>query len=359
MKISSFAHNLHDRLHVFGFVLYLVCVGSSMAAGQTVSRVPVLIGEPWEICVMPDLGPLKGPVARNQHIVDHGFLLRPDGKWTLWACIRGTAAGRIFYGWEGDSLTEGPWRPIGVTAQADARWGENAVGPNPESGTVPGSPPKNAQRWSGPVIQAPYFMKWGDEFLCFYNSHGIRVMTSRDGKNFTRRGDPPNGNLLYADGGRDVMVLPLNGVLYAYSTISTTNRRGYIMLRTSTDLKNWTPGKNVNEGGPGGSGPVSAESPFVVALDGYFYLFRASSETGKTYVYRSTVPDDFGVNDSSKLIATLPLKAPEVIQHDGQWFISDLGNFQAIKMRRLRWEVHNAQNDGGQKPPQAKATSGQ
>lgn len=158
-----------------------------------------------------------------------------------------------FFGWEGDSITEGPWRPIGVTEQADARWGENAVGPNPESGTVPGSPAKNAQRWRGPAIQAPYFMKWGDEFLCFYNSSGIRVMTSRDGKNFTRRGAPPDGNLHYADGGRDVMVLPFDGVLYAYSTISTTNRRGYIMLRTSTDLKNWTPGKNVNEGGPGGA----------------------------------------------------------------------------------------------------------
>jgi hypothetical protein len=144
---------------------------------------------------------------------------------------------------------------------------------------------QHAQRVA--VIQAPHFLKWGDEFLCFYNSNGIRVMTSRDGKTFARCGTPPDGNLLYTEGGRDVMVLPVGGVLHAYSTISTTDRRGNVMLRTSTDLKNWLPGRNVSEGGPGGSGPVSAESPFVVALDGYFYLFRASSEDGKTYVYRS------------------------------------------------------------------------
>jgi hypothetical protein len=337
--------------------LLLASAGFCAAAGQAVPRVPVLEGEPWDICVMPDLGALKGPVPHDQHIVDHGFLLRPDGKWTLWACIRGTAAGRILYGWEGDSLTEGPWRPLGVTAQADPLWGENAAGPNPESGTVPGTPQAKAPRWRGAVIQAPYFLKWGDEFLCFYNSNGIRVMTSRDGKTFTRRGTPPDGNLLYADGGRDVMVLPVGGVLHAYSTISTTDRRGYIMLRTSTDLKNWTPGKNVNEGGPGGRGPVSAESPFVVALDGYFYLFRASSEDGKTYVYRSLVPDDFGVNDNSKLVATLKLKAPEVIQHEGRWFISDLGSFQALKLRRLRWDSQETDSRSNANPIQPGAPS--
>jgi hypothetical protein len=126
-------------------------------------------------------------------------------------------------------------------------------------------------------------------------------------------------------------------VIHAYSTISTFDGRGYIMLRTSTDLQTWSAGKNVNEGGPGGAGPVSAESPFVVALHGYYYLFRASSENGRTYVYRSATPDDFGVNDSSKLVATFRVKAPEIVEENGEWFISDLADFKGLKVARLRW----------------------
>lgn len=324
----------------FTSVVPALAIMTSSQAADAIPRVPVLEGESWDICMMPDLGELRDPDPKKQHIVDHGFLRRPDGRWTLWACLRGTAAGRLLFGWEGETLENGPWKPVGVVARADASWGENiSKGPNLESGTVrsalaPGKGPK----WPGEVIQAPHYMEWKGEFLCFYNSNGIRVMTSTDGRTFTRRGSMPEGNLLYAEGGRDVMVLPLGGVLHAYSTISTEDKRGYVMLRTSTDLKSWTPGRIVNEGGPGGGGPISAESPFVVALDGFFYLFRASSNDGKAYVYRSATPDDFGVNDSTKLIATLKLKAPEVILHEGGWFISDLGSFQSLKLRRLRWD---------------------
>jgi hypothetical protein len=187
-------------------------------------------------------------------------------------------------------------------------------------------------------------VKLGDTFHCFYNSGGIRLMTSRDGKNFTRAGTPPDGHLLYGDGGRDVMVLPIEGVFHAYSTVSTTDGRGYIALRTSRDLKTWTPLKNICEGGRGGVGPVSAESPFVVARDGFFYLFRASSNDGTTYIYRSRTPDDFGVNDDSRLIATLKVKAPEIIDHGGEWFISDLADFQGLKLARLKWSPTAAGN---------------
>ena len=301
--------------------------------------VPEIASDWWRICTMPDLGALNGPDAKKQQIVDHSFIQRPDGKWTLWACMRGTGPGRILYGWEGDSLEKGPWAPLGIVARATQTWGENAGGgANLESGTVPPANHPKGERIGPPeVIQAPHFARLGDTFHCFYNTNGVRLMTSRDGKNFTRVGTPPNGNLLYADGGRDVMVLPIDGVFHAYSTISTQDKRGYIILRTSRDLKTWTPAINICEGGKGGVGAVSAESPFVVFREGFYYLFRASSNDGKTYIYRSRTPDYFGVNDDTNLIATMKVKAPEIIEHGGEWFISDLADFQGLKVAKLKW----------------------
>ena len=41
--------------------------------------------------------------------------------------------------------------------------------------------------------------------------------------------------------------------------------------------------------------------------------------------------------DDRNLIASLPVKAPEVIRHDGQWYLSDLADFQGLMLHRLQW----------------------
>ena len=286
-------------------------------------RMPVIDSDWWRICTMPDLGELNGPDPRRQHVVDHGFIRAANGRWQLWACIRGTAVGRLLYGWEGGSLEEGPWEEHGVAARAQAEYGE-AAGP-PEA------------------IGAPFFAKFGETFYCFYHSGSIRLMTSQDGVHYERRPGADGTSLLYPDGGRDAMVLRIGGRFFAYSTVSTVAadgwKRGFVIVRTSDDLERWSDYTIVSEGGRGGGGPVSAESPFVVEMDGCFYLFRASSISFDTYVYRSADPYNFGVHDDSKLIATMPIKAPELVLHEGQWYISDLSDFQGIKLARLRWEA--------------------
>jgi hypothetical protein len=83
---------------------------------------------------------------------------------------------------------------------------------------------------------------------------------------------------------------------------------------------------------------VSAESPFVCQQDGLFYLFRSSSIDFNTYVYASNTPFHFGVNDDSKLVAILPIKAPELVTHNGRTYISDLADFKGIRLRRLEWQ---------------------
>jgi hypothetical protein len=304
----------------FAILLFLFFLNATSQTESTEGHIPVIDSKWWRICTMPELDSLNGPDLKRQHIVDHGFLRRPNGSWLLWACMRGTAPGRILYGWEGISLTEGPWQPIGVVARAQPEWGEKT---NPEA------------------IQAPYFLEADSGYYCFYNSNGIRMMFSPDGEDFRRVEFRENNNVLYSEGGRDVMVMEENGTYYAWSTVSTVAgdgwKRGFVILRTSTNLRNWSDYTIVSEGGVAGNGVVSAESPFVIKIGEYYYLFRASSITFKTYVYRSSTPYNFGVNDDSKLITTFPIKAPEIIRDGDDYYISDLADFQGIKLARLKW----------------------
>lgn len=267
---------------------------------------------------MPDLGELNGPVARKQNVVDHGFLRLPDGRWKLWACLRGTAVGRLIYGWEGDSLTAGPWRETGIVLRADAASGE---------------PCANGVEQVG----APFFWKTADRTLCFYHGNGIRKLVSRDGDRFERAG------LTGIPGGRDVQILEHGGAYLSYATVTAPDSResnrltSWIVASRSPDLENWEGEVVVSKGGKPGDGPVDCESPFVVFLDGFFYLFRSSSITFLTYVYRSEDPFDFGIDSDAKLIAEFAIKAPELLCVDGRWFLSDLFDFQGIHMTEMQW----------------------
>ncbi|MCB1096527.1 MAG: hypothetical protein KDN22_13200 [Verrucomicrobiae bacterium] len=299
-------------------------IGKRLQAGDkeqaAIPRKPVLGEKSWAITTMPDLGELAGPNPKKQHIVDHGFIRDATGKWQLWACIRGTAVGRLLYGWQGDRLTSGPWESKCVVMRADASVGENVK--------------EEVEK-----IGAPHFLHLDGTWYCFYHSRGMHLARSSNGVDFARVLNEKGTSHCGIPGGRDVMVLEHGGRYYAYATVTTSDgKRSFVIGSESDDLTQWSKGRIVREGGEGGDGPVASESPFVVALDGYFYLFRASSHDFKTYVYRSQDPMDFGIHDDSTLITTMRLKAPEILQIEDQWYISDLADFQGIRMHELNWE---------------------
>ena len=142
---------------------------------------------------------------------------------------------------------------------------------------------------------------------------------------------------------RDPMVLKIGDLWYCYYSCTLDNRtRGFMAARTSPDLEQWSDYTIVMEGGSPGNGPWSAECPFVVTLDGYYYLFRTQTYRPEvTHVYRSRDPLDFGVHDDSKLIATLSVAAPELIQDGKQWYISSTDDYQGITLQRLRWDLQD------------------
>lgn len=307
------------------FCLFSLVV--TISSSQTLQvYVPTLIGESWRVCHFPDLGDIAGDDATKMHIVDHSFIQDNNGKWQLWACIRGAKPGRILYKWEGENLENTSWTDMGVAARADESWGEQSL---PQE-----------------LMQAPHFVKIDGKYWCFYNSREVRVMFSDDGKKYERERFHRGNNILtHANGfcrGRDPMVFKDDdGTWYLYTTVSYSRDGGHeaaeVIVRSSKNLTNWSDYTVVSKGGIGGSGPVSSESPFVVKYRGKYYLFRASSISFLTYVYCSDTPYNFGIDNDDKLIATLPLKAPEVFEYNGQWYISDLADFKGIKLYKMEW----------------------
>src|SRR5690606_2353940 len=80
---------------------------------------PAIEGEWWQVAGNPDLGAYTTP---EQEPVDFGIWQASDGTWQIWSCIRRTGCGgrtRLFYGWEGQNLTDKDWKPMGIKMEAD------------------------------------------------------------------------------------------------------------------------------------------------------------------------------------------------------------------------------------------------
>jgi hypothetical protein len=79
----------------------------------------------------------------------------------------------------------------------------------------------------------------------------------------------------------------------------------------------------------------------VEPVRGEFYLFRTQryGANAQTMVYHSRDPLNFGVGDDKDFyVATLPVAAPEVFQHEGRWYIAALlPTLKGIQVAPLKW----------------------
>jgi len=289
---------------------------------RPISR-PRIVADWWRIAGSPDLGNLS---STNQQPVDFGLWQASDGSWQLWSCIRHTKeAGytRLFYRWEGSTLTNTDWQPKGVAMRADPRFGEKAGG-----------------------LQAPFVFRDQSKFIMLYGGwDDICSAASLDGKDFQRMTNGEGRATLFgakAGNIRDPMVVRIGDVWHCYYTMHPQNR-GADYCRTSTNLKDWSEPRLVAQGGKAGGGPYSAECPFVVELEpGRFYLFRTQhyGKDASTSVYFSMDPFDFGLdNDKDHFVCTLPVAAPEIIKDKDEWFIAALlPDLKGIQVSHLIWE---------------------
>ncbi len=298
-------------------------------ASEKVLR-PIIDGRWWQVAGDPDLGEYTSP---RQQPVDFAVWQAADGTWQLWSCIRNTNCGgntRLFYRWEGKNLTDSNWEPKGIAMEADTSLGEQPGG-----------------------LQAPHVIKVAGTYYMFYGDwERICLAKSEDGKNFTRvsndNGEPnlfrgPYGNT------RDTMVLRSCGLYYCYYTghlpeNTHEKHRAAVFCRTSQDLLHWSRPVKVSAGGRpatqsrwyGGD----CECPFVVEINGLYYLFR-NQRYGRTNLntqYCSPEALDFGVDDDRYMTGTLPVAAPEIIKHNEQYYIAALlPSLKGIRIAKLKW----------------------
>jgi len=195
-------------------------------------------------------------------------------------------------------------------------------------------------------LQAPFVFRDGRRFVMFYGGwNDICWATSDDGKTFWRSVTASGKATLFGAPSwntRDPMVIRIGDQWRCYYTAHPDNK-GVVLCRSSRDLKNWIDVRLVAKGGQAGDGPYSSECPFVVELEpGQFYLFRNQvyGKGAKCSVYFSRDPFDFGVDhDEGHFVCTLPVAAPEIIKHDGQYYIAGLlPSLKGIQIAKLAWE---------------------
>ncbi|MDT8300745.1 MAG: hypothetical protein RQ760_04615 [Sedimentisphaerales bacterium] len=294
--------------------------------------VPRISGQWWQVAG----NPMDHKYAtERQQPVDFAVWQAADDTWQLWSCIRNTTAGgkggntRFFYRWEGKKLTDTDWKPMGIAMEGD-----------PSLGEAPGG------------LQAPHVVKIGGIYHMFYGDWmNICQATSKDGKKFRRLIHDNNKTGMFNEGvgehARDPMILKVGDCYHCYYTAHSMrspakNHRGVNYCRVSSDLQNWSAANIVAEGNAYFKGPYCAECPHVVYLpeSKYYYLFNTQKYTRPqhTTVYRSDDPFRFGINDNSLEVAILPVAAPEIILHDGQYYIASLmPSLKGIHIARLKW----------------------
>jgi len=312
-----------------------IVVLSATVCGDEGSKqvlIPQIDGEWWQVAGSP----MDHKYAtERQQPVDFAVWQAADGTWQLWSCIRNTTAAgkngktRFFYRWEGKHLTDTNWKPMGIAMEADASFGETPGG-----------------------LQAPHVIKLGKTYLMFYGDWvNICKATSRDGKKFRRqtRDNGKTGMFNEGDGehARDPMILRVGDRYHCYYTAHSmrspaSNHRGLNYCRVSADLRNWSSSKVVAEGSAYGTGPYCAECPHVVyhPESKHYYLFNTQryGRRQHTTVFRSADPLNFGINDNRLEVTTLPVAAPEIILHDGRYYIASLmPSLKGIQIAKLKW----------------------
>jgi hypothetical protein len=287
----------------------------------------------------------SGEFRAGQEVVDHHIWRDGLGNWRLWACIRYTKVGRVLAGWVSDRLDKPDWKCLGLVMRRDKNAGESLAdhGDRHFGGSS-----------QGEMIQSPYVVREDGRYWLFYGGgyadgghyhrlNSICLATSEDGVEFTRYRNRYGDSVLFYGPGpaRDPCLIEIDGLWHMYYSGGETGfvEPNKIYVRTSKDLVSWSASREVCWGGSIGYHGSSAECPHVVHRGGAFYLFRTENyPQGKTYVFRSEDPYDFGLDDDKNLVAQIDAAAVEVIVDGAKEYLSSNKDvWGGVHLHHLSW----------------------
>lgn len=259
--------------------------------------------------------------AEPWYINDHTFIEGGDGTWHMFGITHAEPPDPLGE----DNLAHatapslrGPWTKQPYALSVDESYGETHL-------------------WAPHVVEVDgvYYM-----FYCGggadHTKYQINLATSTDLVTWTRHPGGP----LFTDGydARDPYVTRIDGQWVMYYTANSDPAGGNhtVMYRTSQDLVTWSERRTVFTDPESGTYGGGTESPFVVARNGFWYLFIGprGGYVG-TDVFRSDNPFNF---DNKVLVGHLPSHAAEVIADGDAWFASAAGWGQGgVFLAPLTW----------------------
>ncbi len=282
-------------------------------------KIPYLSGE-WRILFQPS--------KHGNYVNDHTIVMGPDSQWHLFGIT----------GFEGKPSYE-RYFVHGVGKSLEGEFVE--VGRSIDRGTL---------AW------APCVIRKDEIYYMFYGPSPTSLAVSFDlyewfGTNVTLNREPLMG------AHRDHFVLRLAENEYLMYVVGIHNRRGAISCFSSSDLLTWNFECFALTSGT--EAPLTPawgafESPYIVKKDGLYYLFVTYTDSKEetyqnTLVFCSDNPKCFGEYNGevggAMPIARLKAHAPEILEVNGQYFITTCGwNSRAIPHRGavsiapLRWK---------------------
>lgn len=190
-------------------------------------------------------------------------------------------------------------------------------------------------------LWAPYVLEHDGTYYMFYAAGGqdgpaVNLATSPDLETWTRL---PSGPLFRGLVARDPFVARVGDhwVMY-YCEMAGPGGNHIVAARTSTDLVHWSAASTVfTDPATGANSAPVTESPFVVARDGWWYLFtgpRGGYEG--TDVYASTDPMSF---TPGQYAGHVPAHAAEVVSDGGGDWVTNCGWYEAgVHLAPLHWQ---------------------
>ncbi len=279
---------------------------------------PEIIGN-WRILFQPE--------KHGDYVNDHTLVKGSDGNWHLYGCT---------------SFSGGPYNEryfahgVGENLQTQMR----EVGRSIDKGTL---------AW------APCVVEKDENYYMFFGPSPTQLAVSFDMYEWygypVKMKDEP---IMSAH--RDHFVLK-TGDRYLMYVAGIYQKRGAISVFSSSDLLEWEfTGYALTSGekAPLNPGWGAMESPFVVAKDGWYYLFVTYNDcTNDTYhntlVFASQDPTSFGEYNGgmggAEPITKLHAHAPEIVEENGKYYITTCGwkskplpNKGAVSIAELKWK---------------------